>query len=73
MAALAIASIRRRREKNQEAEKKNERRGYILSSLKRPEEVTLLRDIYGASVFIIALSKIRRGRMLGRTLENPIR
>jgi deoxycytidylate deaminase len=62
-AALAMASIRRRREKNETAATKDERRAYILRSLKRPEEVELLKDVYGASLFVISAYAPRAERV----------
>ncbi len=52
VAGLAMASIRRRRTKN--AGNLPAKRAYILSSLKRAEEIALFRDVYGASFFVIS-------------------
>jgi hypothetical protein len=50
-----------RRTKKQNKEQ-NEKRAYILTSLKRTEEVTLLRDVYGASFFVISAYSPRAAR-----------
>ncbi len=63
MAALAMSSIRRRRQKNEVASQQVEKRAYILSSLKRSEEVELLRSVYGASVSIVAGYSPRSARV----------
>jgi deoxycytidylate deaminase len=63
MAALAMSSIRRRRAKNAAAKEPVQKRAYILTSLKRPEEVELLRSVYGASVSIIAAYSPRSARV----------
>jgi cytidine deaminase len=39
------------------------RRGYLLRQIKRPEEVTLLRDVYGARFFLIAGYSPREARV----------
>src|ERR1017187_10011989 len=61
MANLAIASICRRRDKA--AEQKGLKVAYILNSLKRPEEIDCLRDVYGPSVFIISAYSPRESRV----------
>jgi len=61
MAKLAIASIRRRRDKA--AEEKCLKVAYILNSLKRPEEIDHLRSVYGPSVFIISAYSPRESRV----------
>jgi deoxycytidylate deaminase len=58
LTALAIEAIRADR-KNQDYPK----RAYILHSLKRPEEVNLLRGIYGPAVIIIAVHSPRPVRV----------
>ncbi|MDP9049324.1 MAG: hypothetical protein M3O31_01165, partial [Acidobacteriota bacterium] len=63
VAGLAIASIKRRRMKNKSMDKLPKKRAYILSSLKRQEEVELLRDVYGASLFIISAYSPRAARV----------
>lgn len=63
VAGLAIASIKRRRMKNKSVDKLPKKRAYILSSLKRQEEVALLRDVYGASLFIISAYSPRASRV----------
>jgi len=61
LANLAIASIRRRRDK---AGPEEERKvAYLLNSLKRPEEIDCLRRIYGPSVFIISAYSPRAARV----------
>lgn len=62
-AALAMAVIgdisgRRRRKGGQPA-----RRAYIIRSLKRPEEVHLLRRVYGAGFFLIGVNVNRPARV----------
>jgi len=61
VAALALASIRRRRMKN--VDSLPPRRAYIMSSLKRKEEIELLRDVFGASLFIISAYSPRASRV----------
>ena len=64
MAALAIARIRDIRETNQRKRAVNEHgTAYILSSLKRPEEVELLRLIYGSTFFAISAYAPRQERV----------
>ncbi len=64
MAKLAIARIRDLRETS---EKKvngpREKRAYILSSLKRPEEIETLRLIYGSTFFAISAYAPRKERV----------
>jgi deoxycytidylate deaminase len=72
MAALAMSSIRRRRKKNEAATEKVEKRAYILTSLKRSEEVDLLRSVYGASVSIVSgysPRSFRVGRLASQLAE----
>ncbi len=61
LAKLAIASIRRRRDKAVSEE--GLKVAYILNSLKRPEEIDCLREIYGPSVFIISAYSPRSARV----------
>lgn len=61
LAKLAIASIRRRRDKAGPEE--GRRVAYIFNSLKRPEEIDCLRKIYGPSVFIISAYSPRAARV----------
>lgn len=51
----AIVAIRNERKKSSHhSDKPNPRHAYILRSLKRPEEVDLLRKVYGSGFFLIA-------------------
>jgi deoxycytidylate deaminase len=61
LARLAIASIRRRRDKA--GPEDGRKVAYILNSLKRPEEIDCLREIYGPSVFIISAYSPRTARV----------
>jgi len=61
LAKLAIASIRRRRDKA--GPEDGRKVAYILNSLKRPEEIDCLREIYGSSVFIISAYSPRAARV----------
>jgi deoxycytidylate deaminase len=61
LANLAIASIRRRRDKA--GPEDGRKVAYILNSLKRPEEIDSLRRIYGPSVFIISAYSPRAARV----------
>ncbi len=60
MAMLAIKNFRIERESKGFA---GEKRAYILSSLKRTEEIDLLRDVYGASFFVISAYAPRTARV----------
>ena len=60
VAALAIGDIRGRRKR---AGGKPSRRAYIIRSLKRPEEVQLLRRVYGAGFFLIGVNVNRPTRV----------
>jgi deoxycytidylate deaminase len=65
MAHLAIARIRIARQRGDEEESENEPRArvaYILNSLKRPEEVTKLREIYGSAFFVVSAYASRERR-----------
>lgn len=53
VAALAIANISDLR-KEEEAKGLRMKRAYILHSLKRPEEIKLLREVYGSTFFVIS-------------------
>jgi deoxycytidylate deaminase len=61
LSRLAIASIRRRRDKAGREE--GRKVAYILDSLKRAEEIDCLRSIYGTSVFIISAYSPRASRV----------
>jgi cytidine deaminase len=55
LAVAAVAEIQRSRMKALQApDRPNPRHAYILHSLKRPEEVATLREIYGDSFYLIA-------------------
>jgi deoxycytidylate deaminase len=60
VASAAIAEIRGRRKRNGGTPA---RRAYILRSLKRPEEVHLLRRVYGAGFFLLGVNVPRPGRV----------
>lgn len=60
MAAAAIGEIGVRRGR---AGGRPHRRAYILRSLKRPEEVNLLRSVYGAGFFLISLFTTEKERI----------
>lgn len=60
LAAAAMAAIRGRRHR---AGGKPARRAYIIRSLKRPEEVNLLRRVYGAGFFLIGVNVSRHARV----------
>lgn len=60
VASAAIAEVRGRRKR---AGGKPARRAYILRSLKRPEEVNLLRRVYGAGFFLIGVNVNRPTRV----------
>jgi deoxycytidylate deaminase len=65
MARLAITRIRVARERVEKDESENEPRprvAYILNSLKRPEEVTKLREIYGGAFFLVSAYASRERR-----------
>ncbi|MCG8066710.1 MAG: deaminase [Candidatus Thiodiazotropha taylori] len=71
MAFMAISEIRRRRAKRnkKEGKKKNvskipsKRTAYILRSLKHPDEITTLRDVYGDSFIAISIYSPRECRV----------
>jgi deoxycytidylate deaminase len=60
VAAAAIAEVRGRRKR---AGGKPSRRAYILRSLKRPEEVNLLRRVYGPGFFLLGVNVNRPTRV----------
>src|SRR5690349_22898375 len=60
VAAAAIAEVRGRRRR---AGGKPSRRAYIIRSLKRPEEVSLLRRVYGPGFFLIGANVNRPTRV----------
>jgi deoxycytidylate deaminase len=60
VASAAIAEVRGRRKRHGGAPA---RRAYILRSLKRPEEVQLLRRVYGAGFFTVAVNLNRNDRI----------
>ncbi len=65
MACLAIARIRVARQREDEEESENQpraRAAYILNSLKRPEEVTKLRETYGSAFFVVSAYASRERR-----------
>ena len=57
MARLGVARIRVARQRDGDDDSENQpraRTAYILNSLKRPEEVTKLREIYGSAFFLVS-------------------
>jgi deoxycytidylate deaminase len=69
MARLAIARIRVERQRDEQDESDDQprpRTAYILNSLKRPEEVTRLRETYGSAFILVSAyaSRMRRGEAL---------
>lgn len=62
-AALASAAIAEVRGRRKSAGDKPARRAYILRSLKRPEEVNLLRRVYGPGFFLIGVNVNRPTRV----------
>lgn len=57
MARLGVVRIRIARQRDAEEDSENQphpRAAYILNSLKRPEEVTKLREIYGGAFFLVS-------------------
>ena len=63
LAALAIATIAEMRETLATGEASPLKRAYIVSSLKRPEEVSLLKSVYGAAFFLISAYAPRSARV----------
>src|SRR5213078_577545 len=56
LAMVAIGDIQRHRhERNGKADKPIARAAYLIRSLKTPDEVKKLRDVYGSSCFIVAV------------------
>ncbi|HYH10280.1 MAG TPA: anti-phage dCTP deaminase [Thermoanaerobaculia bacterium] len=65
MARLAITRIRVARQREDEDESEDmprPRMAYVLNSLKRPEEVTKLREIYGGAFFLVSAYASRERR-----------
>jgi cytidine deaminase len=62
-AALASAAIAEVRGRRNAAGGRPSRRAYILRSLKRPEEVNLLRRVYGSGFFLIGVNVNRPTRV----------
>ena len=60
VAAAAIAEVRGRRRR---AGGRPSRRAYIIRSLKRPEEVNLLRRVYGPGFFLVGVNVNRPARV----------
>jgi deoxycytidylate deaminase len=64
LALLAINEIRKvRKEKGDDPDRPQERRAYILRQLKRPGEVTKLREVYGDAFFLVAAYSARQLRI----------
>jgi hypothetical protein len=63
LARLAVVRIRAERGKVSDESKPISRCAYILRSLKRPEEVNLLRRIYGSGFFLVAAYSPRENRV----------
>ncbi|KAA1176661.1 cytidine deaminase, partial [Photorhabdus heterorhabditis] len=55
LALAATAEINKRREKKNSLPKPSIRRAYIINSLKHPDEVNALREIYGNGFFLIGV------------------
>jgi cytidine deaminase len=65
MARLGVVRIRIARQRDGEEDSENQprpRTAYILNSLKRPEEVTKLREIYGRAFFLVSAYASRERR-----------
>ena len=65
MALLAMTNIRVARQQDDIEESEDqprERTAYILNSLKRPEEVTRLREVYGGAFFLVSAYASRERR-----------
>lgn len=65
VALLAIAEISRLRD--EDLDKKFERHSYILRSLKHPNEVETLRNVYGKGFFLISIYSPREARVAALT------
>jgi len=64
VAQLALSAIKqRRKDKGCEKEEICYGTAYILSSLKHPDEVTMLRDLYGKSFILISVYSPRKNRL----------
>jgi deoxycytidylate deaminase len=63
VAALAIANISDLRKEQVTAKSFRLKRAYILHSLKRPEEIKLLREVYGSTFFVISAYAPRSSRV----------
>jgi deoxycytidylate deaminase len=63
VAALAIANISDLRKEQAAAKSFPLKRAYILHSLKRPEEIKLLREVYGSTCFVISAYAPRSSRV----------
>jgi cytidine deaminase len=63
MAGLAIGFIQKFRELRLSEPIPNEKRAYVITSLKRAEELALLRSVYGASFFVISAYAPRGNRL----------
>lgn len=63
MAGLGIARIKALRGRNQASTSPSLKRAYIIISLKRTEEMKLLRGIYGPAFFVISAYSPRAGRV----------
>jgi len=65
MARLGVVHIRIARAQDEDKDSENQprpRTAYILNSLKRPEEVTTLREIYGSAFFLVSAYASRERR-----------
>jgi deoxycytidylate deaminase len=63
LAFLAVTSIVRFRLQDEGLGKPRERQAYMFRSLKRPEEVTALRRIYGSNLIVIGVHSAREQRV----------
>jgi deoxycytidylate deaminase len=73
LAVLAVTAIKVMRKDNAEASNRDPRpQAYIINSLKTPEEVSILRDIYGENFFLISAysSKHERLKNLSTAIAN---
>src|SRR5882672_3041990 len=70
LALLAINEIRKNRKEKGDPDRPQERRAYILRQLKRPGEVTKLREVYGDAFFLVAMYSPKQMRVeeLGRRI-----
>lgn len=63
LALSAIAEIAKNREKEGDCPKPKSKYAYILRSLKHPDEVMALREVYGAGFFLLGVNAPRESRL----------